>query len=155
MDTTTKNRLYIKDGTFMLKDNEGNFHHADYISIEKIKKRLCEIVENIENIEHPNLNSLIMKAIKDVTKFKIVSHCKIASNIPNCQIKFDDPLYAELVKYIQNLPAYREYLEHTKKTRESINKRCLAAKKAKQTENDFFSMYMENKQRRLRRRNIK
>lgn len=156
---TKKNKyedsLYIKDGNFMQKDENGDFYPIDYISVNDIKKRLSEIIEDIENVKKPNLNSLIMKAIKEVTDFKKVSHCKIPSKNPNSKVKYDDPLYAEFVSYIQNLPAYQDHLTHSKKLRKSINERRSAAQKAKKTENDFFDMCIENKYRRIRRRNKK
>lgn len=158
MNTTVKKiknnkyegRLYIKDGKFMQRNSDGIFYEAD-ISVTKIKKKLSEMVENIENIKHPNLNSLIMVAIKEVTKFNIVSHCKISSDNPKCKIKSDDPLYTDFVNYIQSLQPYQDYLTHNKKVRESINQRRSEGQKAKKAENDFFDFYMDNKQKRIKR----
>ncbi len=146
----TIEKLFIKDGNFMVIDENGNYHIADYISTEQIKSKLREKVANINDIKMKNLNSLIINSIKEATGFKKVIHCKIKKT-PNFKIETNDPLYESFVKYIQSLEDYKAFLQKQKQITESINDRKNAGLKNKQNENNYFDMYLTNKYKRIRK----
>lgn len=140
MEDLYQEKVYIKDGALMLRESKEVFQLISNIS----KENLYEIIENFL-LNNPNVlhtREIIFSAIKIATGKRSCIHCKTPSPNPNVKILLDDPLYADLLNFVQTSETYKKNFEIDKIKKQKKKERQLSAKIYKSREHALDEFYI-------------
>lgn len=145
--------IYIKDGNFMKQHIDGEF----YVFSSVTKKDVFDCIEMFlaANPTEMNLKFIIKQSTKQACNVSRFKHVQIPTRRNKQQLLTDDPLYSELIAFIQNSSLYKKRIEEAEVQRAKDKIAYAEIRKKKDLEVSLNGFFIESTKTHISRKNLR